>query len=431
MKKVLIITYYWPPSGGSAVLRWLKFTKYLRGFGWEPIIYTPSNPEPQEIDQSLLQDIPENLEVITSPIWEPYNIYKWLTGKKKEDRLGVAMMSDKKKAGSLSKLSLWIRSNLFIPDPRRFWVNPSIRRLTALLQLKPVDVVVTTGPPHSMHLIGLGLKRRLGVRWVADFRDPWTNIDFYKDLTLTGLADRCHRKLERKVLQEADHVITVSPGMTREFLAMGIHNVSTITNGYDEESLPLQKPEYGKFTLLHLGSMPKSRNPEMLWEVLSELAKHNDHFASCLQIRLIGKTDLRVRDSISHFDLQDYVVHEEFIPHDQTMGILSSAGVLLLCINNTPNAGGILTNKFFEYLSAHRPILAFGPADGDVSAILAETGGGKIFEYGDGPGLKNHILDLFELYSQHHLTVESREIDRFSRKNLTRQLSELLNMLKS
>jgi len=429
MKKVLIITYYWPPSGGSAVLRWLKFAKYLREFNWEPVVYTPANPEPQEIDPSLLKDLPPDLVVITSKIFEPYNVYKWLTGKKKEDRLGVAMMSDKKKPGLISKLSLWIRSNLFIPDPRRFWVNPSIRLLCKRLRISHVDIVITTGPPHSMHLIGLGLKRRLGIKWVADFRDPWTNIDFYRDLTLTRSADLCHRKLEKKVLQEADHVITVSPGMTREFELMGIKNVTTITNGYDEEPLMAGKPETNKFTLLHLGSMPKSRNPEILWKVLSDLAKHNALFASRLQIKLIGKTDLVVKESIKSYELNDYVVSKEFVHHDQTLGLLTGATVLLLCINNTPNAGGILTNKFFEYLSAHRPILALGPADGDASAILAETGAGKIFGYSDTLGLKNQLLTLFELYSQHNLKIESRDIERFSRKNLTRELSELLNRL--
>jgi glycosyltransferase involved in cell wall biosynthesis len=429
MRRVLIITYYWPPSGGSAVLRWLKFTKYLRDFGWEPIIYTPSNPEPQESDASLLKDLPPGLEVITSSIWEPYSIYKILTGKKKGDRLGVALMTDKKKAGLFSKVSLWIRSNFFIPDPRRFWVRPSVQLLANHLRTHPVDVVISTGPPHSMHLIGLGLKKRLGIPWIADFRDPWTNIDFYRDLPLSYLADLQHKKLEQKVLLRADHIVTVSPGMTREFIDKGTQEITTITNGYDEVRLTRSQPATNKFNLLHLGSMPKSRNPEVLWKVLAELVSSNPLLASSLRIRLIGKVDLAVKDSISRYDLSDYTVYEEFVPHDQTPDILSGASVLLLCINNTPNAGGILTNKFFEYLSAQRPVLAIGPVDGDAAVILAETQAGNIFDYNDAIGLKNHISALFELYSQHNLIVESRGIEKFSRKNLTRQLSELLNKI--
>jgi len=427
MPKVLIITYYWPPSGGSAVLRWLKFTKYLGEFGWEPVIYTPKNPEPQEIDYSLVRDIPPELKIIKSRIWEPYTLYKWFTGKKKEDLLGVALMSDQKKPGLFSKFFLWIRSNLFIPDPRRYWVQPSIRLLTEYLKQNRVDVVITTGPPHSMHLIGLGLQRRTGIKWIADFRDPWTDIDFYHDLLLTRMADRFHKKLEKKVLESADHIITVSPGMTSAFKSMGITNVTTITNGYDDEPANSSFPDNGKFTVLHLGSLPKSRNPEILWEVLSGLVKENAEFASSLEIRLIGKADRVVRESVKRFGLDQYVVWQEYVPHDQTPGIMTGASVLLLCINNTPNAGGILTNKFFEYLSANRPIVALGPLNGDASAVLTETQAGKMFEYIDAVGLKAHLLALFVLYSQHNLKVENQQIGRYARRNLTGMLSELLN----
>jgi glycosyltransferase involved in cell wall biosynthesis len=428
LHKVLIITYYWPPNGGSSVLRWLKFTKYLREFGWEPVIYTPSNPELLETDDSLLKDIPTGLEIITSKIHEPYTIYKWLTGRKKQDRLGLALMSEKK-PGIAGKIMLWIRSNFFIPDPRRLWVRPSVKLLTKYLIDHPVDVVVSTGPPHSMHLIGMALKQKLNIPWVADFRDPWTNIDFYKELLLTSLADRCHKKLEKQVLQNADRVITVSPGMTKEFSEKGTGQVITITNGYDEEPLINVMSENKRFTLLHLGSMPGSRNPENLWKVLSELIRQNNAFASMLQIRLIGKTDFTVKRSISKYGLHDYVLFEEYVPHDRTAGILATSSLLLLCINNSPNAGSILTNKFFEYLSANRPILAFGPDDGDASVILAETGAGKIFGYNNTEGLKSHLLALFHLYSHHEQKAESLNIDKYSRRNLTRELSTVLNNL--
>ncbi len=429
MPRVLIITYYWPPSGGSAVLRWLKFVKYFREFNWEPVVYTPSNPEPQEIDYSLLKDIPENLEVITSPIREPYNIYKWLTGRKKMDRLGVALMTDRKNNRFIDKIFLWIRSNLFIPDPRKFWTGPSVRLLSKYLDRHPVDVVVTTGPPHSMHLIGLHLKRRLGVKWLADFRDPWTNIDFYQDLALSKWADRCHHRLERTVLETADQVVTVSPGMTKEFGSMGILHVATITNGYDTEAAYTTAEDSGKFTLLHLGSLPKSRNPENLWKVLSELVMQNAALEACLQIRLIGKTDHSVMDSIRYYQLEHYVKQEEYIPHNLVQGILCNTSVLLLCINQTANAKGILTNKFFEYLSAHRPILAFGPTDGDVSAILANTGAGRIFHYDNTVELKDHLCHLFELYVSHDLKTDSGNLEKVSRKNLTGELSVLLNKI--
>jgi glycosyltransferase involved in cell wall biosynthesis len=398
----------------------------MREFGWEPVVYTPSNPESQEIDESLLKDIPAGTEVITSSIREPYTIYKFLTGKKKKDRLGVALMGNSKR-GLSGRVMLWIRSNLFIPDPRIFWVNPSVRMLIPYIRKNPVDMIITSGPPHSMHLIGMKLHKKLGIKWVADFRDPWTNIDFYRDLLLTRLADQYHHKLERKVLLEADHIITVSPGMTREFKSKGVTNITTITNGYDHQLPEIAAQEKGKFSILHLGSLPKSRNPINLWEILSNLAKHNEEFASFLEIRLIGRMDITVKESLEHFELLKFVVKQDYIPHEETFDLLTKASVLLLCINNTPNAGGILTNKFFEYLSARRPILAIGPVNGDASVILAESGAGKMFEYDESFLLKEYILSLFKLYSQQKLTGDNKLIDKYSRKNLTRELTDLFN----
>jgi hypothetical protein len=430
MPKALIITYYWPPSGGSAVLRWLKFAKYLKEYGWEPVIYTPKNPEPQEFDTSLLQDIPDNLEVIKKKIREPYRIYKWLTGRSKDERLGVALISEKYKGGLLSKFSLWIRSNLFIPDPRIFWVKPSIRLLAKYLCKHSVDVVITTGPPHSMHLIGMGLKKKTGVKWVADFRDPWTNIDFYQELMLTRWADKCHRKLEQEVLQTTDRIIAVSPSMSNEFKAMGAKNVFTITNGYDGEiASPPIKEDPHHFTLLHLGSLPRSRNPVILWEVLSDLAGEDPSFAKKLRLELAGKVDIVVQQSIQDSGLQNYVIHFNYIPHSGIMEAMAHAQVLLLVINNTSNAKGILTNKFFEYLSARRPILAIGPEEGDAATILDTTGAGKIFGFEDRINLKKHLLQLFALYSQGKLQVNSSDFEKYSRRNLAAQLAEILNTL--
>ena len=216
-KKVLIVTYYWPPSGGAGVQRWLKFVKYLRDFGWEPIVYTPENPEYPSEDYSLYKDIPEGVEVIKTPIWEPYNIYRNLFGKKGQ-KINAGFISETKKSGWKERLSIWIRGNFLIPDPRLFWVKPSIKYLKEYLEHNPVEAIVTTGPPHSMHMIGLGLKKlHPDVPWIADFRDPWTNIDFYKELNLTYLADKRHHQLEKQVIQSADCVVVVSNDMVDEF----------------------------------------------------------------------------------------------------------------------------------------------------------------------------------------------------------------------
>ncbi|MBE9481851.1 MAG: glycosyl transferase family 1, partial [Bacteroidetes bacterium] len=175
MKKVLIITYYWPPSGGAGVQRWLKFVKYLREFGWEPIVYTPENPEAPDIDNSLEKDIPDNLTVIKRKIWEPYTAYKKFIGQEKEQKINAGFLSENKKPKLSENISVWIRGNFFIPDARKFWIKPSVKFLTNYLKNNPVDAMISSGPPHSMHMIALGLKQRLGIPWLADFRDPWTN----------------------------------------------------------------------------------------------------------------------------------------------------------------------------------------------------------------------------------------------------------------
>jgi hypothetical protein len=369
------------------------------------------------------------VEIIKTRITEPYGIYKRLTGRKQTEKLGVAMMSDKKKAGLMSRISLWIRSNLFIPDPRMLWIRPSERYLREYIHEHPVDVIITTGPPHSMHMIGYHLHKKTGVKWVADFRDPWTNIDFYRELKLTGIADRYHRKLEKKVLHSADLVLTVSPTMTEEFREMGARNVVTITNGFDSEPMPESMPDADKFILLHLGSLPSSRNPESLWIAISELVEADPSFASRLRINLTGKIDLRVSESIRKNNLESFTVYKDFVPQNETPGLLGAASVLLLVINNTPNARGILTNKFFEYLSSRRPILAIGPVDGDAAFILKEAGAGEIFDYDDVPGLKLQLIRFFDLYSKHKLSLQQGHIEKFTRKNLTRELTIVLNNL--
>jgi hypothetical protein len=217
MKKVLIITYYWPPSGGAGVQRWLKFVKYLREFGWEPIVYTPENPEAPATDTSLLKDIPANITVIKQPIWEPYNLYKGFIGQKKEEKINAGFLSEKKKPGLAEKIAVWIRGNWFIPDARRFWIKPSVKFLSEHLRGNPVDVIVSTGPPHSMHLIALKLKKKLNIPWLADFRDPWTTIDFYDKLMLTKSSDKKHKGLELEVLKNADKVVTVSWNWSKDF----------------------------------------------------------------------------------------------------------------------------------------------------------------------------------------------------------------------
>lgn len=430
MKKVLIVTYYWIPSGGAGVQRWVKFTKYLRDFGWEPIIYTPENPEYPSIDHSFEKDIPIDIQVLKIPIWEPYNVYRNLTGKKNK-AINAGFISEDKKQSWKDKLSIRIRGNFLIPDPRRFWIKPSVRFLTDYLMKNPVDAVITTGPPHSMHLIGLGLKKIFpNIPWVADFRDPWTNIDFYKELNLSWMADKIHHLMEEKIIQSADNVIVVSNGMKAEYELLQPKKIDIISNGYDEADDQLSAVQLDeKFSISHIGTLNAARNPYTLWKMLSDICNENPQFKSDLQIKLIGKVDFSVLEDIRISGLQQQLLKIDYLSHSEAIVQQQSSQVLLLLINNSGNAKGILTGKFYEYLASKRPILGVGPTDGDAAQVLHETGGGVMVDFSDEIVTKKVILDYYKLYKSNSLSVQTESVEKYSRKSLTEQLAILLNSL--
>lgn len=433
MKKVLILTYYWPPSGGAGVQRWLKFVKYLQDFKWEPIVYTAENGEIPEIDTSLEKDVPKNITILKTPIWEPYTAYKALIGQKKNEKINAAFLNESKKKSPLNNLAIWIRGNFFIPDARKFWIKPSIAYLSDFLAKNKIDAIISSGPPHSMHLIAKGLKKKFPhIKWVTDFRDPWTNIDFYADLKLTGWADAKHRRLEKEVLNECDAVISIGNGMDNEFQTINNNRSQSnkfhvITNGFDDDDLiKTQIEKDKKFSIAHIGTLVKSRNPEGLWTVLKELTSENSQFKMALEIKLVGKLDIVVKESIEKHGLWPYVRKIDYLPHNEVIAEQQRSKVNLLLVNQTQNAKGILTGKFFEYLSAGAPILAIGPVDGDLAKILNETNAGYISNFNDTSALKKNILSLFE---NQQINRNEEAIKNYSRKNLTKKLSEILNEL--
>jgi len=428
MKKVLIITYYWPPSGGSGVQRWLKFVKYLPQTGWIPVVYTPENPELPVIDESLQKDVPEEAIILKQTIWEPYQLYKKFTGKSKDEKLSTGFPSANKKSKLSHRLAVWIRGNLFIPDARKYWIKPSIRFLEDYISKNKVDIIVSSGPPHSMHLIALKLHKKTNIAWVADFRDPWTNIDFYKDLNLSSWADKKHRKLEMQVVKNADRILVVGKTMKQEFEELSGRAVDYIPNGFDSDDVfSGEVKRDAKFSITHIGTLSKSRNPELLWQCIYELTQENKDFANDLELKFIGKLDAEVMQTIIKCGLEKFVHTVEYMPHSEITKVQQQAQVLLLLLNNTPNAKGILTGKFFEYMSAKRPVLCIGPTDGDVAEIFDETKLGNVIDYNDKKLIKESCLKMYELYKSNNLTVDSKNIDKYSRKQLTKDLSEILN----
>lgn len=432
LPKVLIITYYWPPSGGAGVQRWLKTVKYLRQYGWEPVIYTPLNPESPSLDDSLLKDIPEGIEVIRRQIWEPYLLYKRFVGLKKNDRINAGFLSEKKKAGIAETVSVWLRGNLFIPDARKFWIKPSIRFLTSYLKKHRVDAIVSTGPPHSMHLIAMELNRRLSIPWLADFRDPWTEIDFYQDLKLSNYADAKHRRLEKKVLRSASSISVVSKSMAEGFRNIVDREYCVIPNGYDQDDFiqtsPIQPDSH--FSLAHIGSLVPTRNPQLLWKVLSELANSNPGFSAFLEIKLVGKVDHSVLDNLDKFGLTRNLRKIDYLAHDKVLAEMQKSQVLLLLINQTQNSRGILTGKIFEYLASGRPILCIGPGDGDAAEVISQSGAGTTVEFNDEKRLRAEIERLYKAFRNNEPGRIASSTEAYSRKQLTAKIAEILSGLR-
>lgn len=422
-KKILIITYYWPPAGGPGVQRWLKFAKYLPEFGWKPIIYTPENPSYPLLDESLMKDVPQDLEIVKTKIWEPYQLAEKLNKSNKKFKAGQFDVGDNQ--SWKSKLSIWVRGNFFIPDARVFWVEPSVKFLEQYLKINNIDVVVTSGPPHSMHLIGLQLKKKLpNLKWIADFRDPWTEISYYKHLKLTTKSDKKHRQLESAVFKNADITLATSYTDAENFRKNGA-NAFCITNGFDESDAS-QTLKQDEFTLSYIGVLEQLRNPENLWKTLDDLVKTNTDFADNFKLKFVGRIDDKILYSIENSSLKNHIDNLGYLSHDKAIDQMANSSMLL--ITNFPNdsSKGIIPGKIFEYLATGKQIISFGPKEADVSKILEETKAGKHFGYDDSKEIRQFILEKFELWKSGNLSENTQNIEQFSRKNLTKQLSDIL-----
>lgn len=416
MKKVLIITYYWPPSGGGGVQRWLKFAKYLPEYGWEPIIYTPENPDFSIQDASLLEDVSDDLEVIKLPIWEPYQLFTKLSGKKTPSQ---GLISSDKKKSMFTNLALWVRGNFFMPDPRRFWVKPSVKFLTDIIERNNIDAIVTTGPPHSMHMIGLGLKKKLSVRWIADFRDPWSKWDMLDNFKLSFFAKKRHQKLELKVLQHANEVVTVSETWAAEFQLIYNREYKVITNGFDEDDFKsiTAKKSNETFVISHFGLINDFRNPKNFWKALKEVSTDKK-----IVVRLYGMIEHSIVDFIKADEVLNRIIDiRPSISHKDVLNAYAESDLLLLLFNDSKNAKGHIPGKLFEYLASKRPILAIGSKEGDASKIIETSNSGQVYSYKE-----NLTAGLQLMFEKAELGNQSIEV--YSRKNLTGKLvQEVLN----
>ena len=426
-KKILIITYYWPPAGGPGVQRWLKFVKYLPEFGVQPIVYIPENPTYPIVDQNLVQDVSDQAIILKQKIFEPYQLASFLS-KNKTKKMNSGIIPNQKKQSFLDKTLLWIRGNLFIPDARVFWVKPSVAFLEKYIVENNIDTIVTSGPPHSLHLIGLELKQKLDLKWFADFRDPWTTIGYHKSLRLSHYADKKHKVLEHQVLNTADTIIVTSKTTKAEFQAITNKPIAVITNGYDTEEVAKQ-PLDSKFTLAHIGSFLSERNPLILWESLAELTAEIPDFKSHLEIKLIGAVSQEVLQTITQVGLHSYLKNMGYVSHAEAIAHQRKSQVLLLIEIDSPETKSIIPGKLFEYMVSNRPIIAIGPNGSDFAEIIAETNTGIFFDYSEKMKLKSVILDFYKQFLEGKLHSNGVGLQKYSRKNLTRELVEVINKI--
>ena len=386
MKKVLIITYYWPPSGGAGVQRWLKFAKYLPEFGWQPVILTvdPQYASYPQRDESLSSEVSSDCLVYTTKSFEFYNFYKLISGKKEVPYGGFANES---KEGTLQKLSKFIRGNFLLPDPRKGWNKYAFRKAVELITQHNIDIVVTTSPPHSTQLIGLKLKQKLNIRWIADLHDPWTDIYYYNQFRHTAWARKADLRMEREVVERADVLITVSEDVKRIFAEKSEQPIAVktavIPNGFDEDDFRITDvPEETRKVITYTGTISEAYEVDCLLEALHRMS---ESWKSRLLIRFVGKVPSQVVQKFRETGIDVKLVG--YVDHPKSIGYLFRSDLLLLVIPKVKNNRGILTGKFFEYLASQKPVLAIGPVDGDLDRIIQETGCGQLFDYADRDGI--------------------------------------------
>ena len=428
-KKVLIILYYWPPAGGPGVQRWLKFVKYLPEFNIEPIVYCPSNPNYPIIDKSLKDEIPNGITVISQPIQEPYRFAKLLS-KKSYKSISSGVIQKRKRQSLVERLMLFVRGNFFVPDARKNWVNPSVAFLSDYINKNVIDTIITTGPPHSLHLIGLHLKQSLNIKWVADFRDPWTTIGYHKSLKLMNFAKKKHIQLEQKVLNTVDEIIVTSNHTKNEFSLKSKQPIKVITNGYDNNSVEINSKD-DKFTISHIGSLLSERNPLVLWEVLSELVSENQLFANAFQLNFIGIVSDAIINTVKSFGLINHLNILGYVNHDKAIEFQKKSQLLLLIEIDSEDTKAIIPGKLFEYMISETPIIGVGPKDSDVETIITESNTGSYFLYSEKEKLKIKVLSYFEDFKNGPLKSNPVGLQKYSRRNLTEKLSDILHQLYS
>jgi glycosyltransferase involved in cell wall biosynthesis len=430
VQKVLIITYYWPPSGGSGVQRWLKFVKYLPSFQWEPHVFTPENPAFAIKDPSLEKEVPIEAEVMRFPIWEPYEIFFKLSGifgRKNPD--AKSALPSAGKGSMFQRISTWVRGNFFVPDPRVFWVKPSAKFLADYLSENGIQIVVTTGPPHSVHLIGLRLKKKYPhLRWIADFRDPWTQWGMWDSLGVSKLVRKFHRRMEKKVLATADEIVTITPFYVRQFEELSARRVTLLTNGFDEadfKGVEYRRPE--KFTIRHVGIVNERCDPRPFMRALKHEISSSEEFANDVVLEFNGEVHPAFRYFVESDSLLKKVTRfTGNIPHAELLNMYGKSSLFLLILTGYKDAEGFLPGKLFEYLATGLPILGVGPVEGDAAFVLNNSRAGVMIADDDAAGIQSALRRAYRDWKEGVKPTVSSIASEYSRQTITGKLVQVL-----
>lgn len=431
MKKVLIITYYWPPAGGPGVQRVLKFVKYLPQYGWQPLVLTVRNGAYPALDPSLSKDIPKECIVHQTPSFEPTLLYKRFVGMDEDQPIPNAVVTEENPNWK-KKLAAKIRLNLFIPDAKITWLPPAVKTGRKIVHAHRPAVIFSSSPPPTVHLIAKKLQRESGLPWVTDFRDPWTDMYYYDKVQKSDWATRLDKKLELEVLQKSNRILTVSNQLKQLFGSKigSSKRIRIVPNGFDEDDLaPFTNSEpFEKFTLAYAGKLNSQQNPENLWQALEHLLQTKAGFSENFQLLYMGHFAPEVEYSIKKHGLKNNLNYTGYLEHDKMLQHLSKSHLLLLVVPQAKDNKGILTGKVFEYLGIRRFILAIGPTDGDLAGILHQTESGTMFDFKDQP--ESFLEKLYDHWVESHTALRTKgDISAYSRKAQTEQLAFLFKQL--
>ncbi len=433
MKKVLIITYYWPPAGGPGVQRVLKFTKYLPEFGWQPLVLTVAKGEFPAIDKTLEKNIPKECRVFKTKSREPMALYKKFIGMKKNENIPTAVLADNN-PGFKKRIANWIRLNLFIPDAKIGWKKFAVKEGIKIIKDEKPDLIFSSSPPQSVHLIASELAIKSKLKWVADFRDPWTDIHYYENQPRLAITKAIDKKLENKILKQADKITCISKlDIELDFSKkIDARKCINIPNGYDDDDfaeMNIFNSPTEKFTILHLGAVNKERNPVKLFEAVSSLRRKKIINENNFQIIFIGNIEPVVMTTVEKNEIWDLVSYVDYLPHKEALKQTDKATILLLLVTQSKKNRRILPGKTFEYMRTGKFIFALGPENGEVARIVTETNAGVVVDYSDEEKIEKILLQKFNAWKNNELIFEGipGKIKQYSRKKLTKELATVFN----